>query len=71
MNFSFFANSISLPKNCMNVLGPCALNKTLSLCIVQYYIVMSDDGAEIYERAKKTLKCMCLCVAMFVCVSYY
>lgn len=52
----------------MNVLGPCALNKSLSPCIVQYCILMSDDGEETdEEEAKKIVKRTCV----HLCVCHY
>lgn len=53
----------------MNDLGSRALNKTLSPCIVQYYILMSGDGEETYETEPKKLSSVCVC--MCICVWRY
>lgn len=47
----------------MNVIGPCALS--LSLCIVQYYILMSDDSEKTHEKEPECVRFYVhLCVAL-------
>lgn len=73
----FFANSISFPQNCMKVLGPCALNKTLST-VVHCAVLHFDEWrrwTDLWKSQKtlkkKNLQCMCLRVLLLNCLCHF